>query len=215
MVYGGVMKITKYEHACLIIEQNGNSLIIDPGTFTTDLVIPDAVIAVVITHEHADHLNLDHLHAIVDKNPDAVILAHQDVTTKLGDFKIKSVVPNEGIKIGEFELEFFGGQHAVIVKDWPVAANLGVMVNKRLYYPGDSFAIPDEPVEILALPIAAPWLKFSEVADFLTAVKPKLAFPTHDAILSESGKSLPDNMLPSIAEQVGTKYQRLNEPLDI
>ena len=209
------MKITKYEHACLVIEQDGKSLVVDPGGYTTDLVIPQNVVAVIITHEHQDHLGYDHLHAIVDNNPAAIIVAHQDVTSQLGDFKTKTAVANEGIKLGDFALEFFGGQHAVIIKDWPVVANLGVMINGRLYYPGDSFTVPDQPVEILALPVAAPWLKFSEVVDFLTAVKPKFAFPTHDAILSEAGKGLVDNILPSVAEKVGAKYQRLHEPLEI
>ena len=209
------MKITKFKHACFSVELDGETLIVDPGGWSSDLVIPDNVTAVIITHEHADHLDKDALQKIFDKNSQAVILAHQDVTSQLGEFKTKSVVPNEGMKIGRFELEFFGGEHAMIAKAMPVVANLGVLINERLYYPGDSFTLPDQPVQVLALPVAAPWLKVDETIGFLTGVKPKLVFPTHDAILSEEGKGLVDRVLTPIAEKVGAKYQRLQEPLEI
>jgi L-ascorbate metabolism protein UlaG (beta-lactamase superfamily) len=209
------MKLTKFEHACFAVEQDGQSLIVDPGGYTTDLVIPDNVVAIVITHEHADHLDKPHLQTIKDKNPDVTIVAHESITSQLGEFKTQAVMANEGIKIGNFELEFYGGEHAVINPAWPTIPNLGVLINERLYYPGDSFVVPDRAVEVLALPVAAPWLKISETMAFLQQIKPKLAFPTHDAILSDAGKGLPDGMLPGIAEQVGTKYQRLTEPLEI
>lgn len=209
------MKITKYEHACLVVEDSGQALVIDPGGYTTDFVVPTNAVAVIITHEHADHLHREHLQAIVAKNPDVCIIAHADVTAQLQDFTTKSVVANEGVKVGSFELEFFGGKHALITPEWGSIANLGVMVNNQLYYPGDSFTVPDRQVEVLALPVAAPWLKISETIDFLQAVRPKLVFPTHDAILSEAGKGLPDSMLPPIAQKAGASYQRLHEPLEI
>ncbi len=208
------MKITKFEHACFAVEQDGQALIVDPGNFTRDLNIPDNVVAVVITHEHADHLDKDLLQAIVDKNPDAVIVAHSDITVQLDGLTRRSVVANEGAKIGNFELEFFGGQHAVIFDDMPVIANLGVLINKTVYYPGDSFTVPDQQVDVLALPVTAPWLKVNEVVQFLTAIKPRFAFPTHDAISSDTGKELLDRMLLATAEKIGTTYQRLSEPLE-
>jgi L-ascorbate metabolism protein UlaG (beta-lactamase superfamily) len=215
MVQGLMMKITKFEHACFVVEQNGQSLIVDPGRYTTDLVVPDNVVAVVVTHNHADHYSEAYLHEIIAKNPDAVIIGLAEVTSQFQDLKTQSVVANEGIKIGEFELEFFGGQHAVIISDIPIIGNIGVMINNRLYYPGDSFTVPDKPVEVLALPVSAPWMKFSESIEFLRAVKPKLAFPTHDAILSDAGKNLIDTMAPGFSEKIGAEYKRLVEPLEI
>ena len=209
------MKITKFEHACFIVEQNGQSLIVDPGQYTTDLVVPDNVAAVVITHNHADHYKEDYLQQIATKNPDAIVVGLREVVSQFSDLKTQTVIANEGIRFGEFELEFFGGQHAVIMSDIPAIGNIGVMINNRLYYPGDSFAVPDKPVEVLALPIAAPWMKFSESIEFLRAVKPKITFPTHDAILSETGKSLVDSMIPNFAEKAGTTYKRLTAPLDV
>lgn len=210
------MKLTKYEHACFTLEKAGKLLIVDPGAYTTDLGAPENVVAIVVTHNHADHFDPNALGAIIAHNPDAVIYAPHDVTEQLGE-----TLPNQAVSAGEhldatpFSLEFFGGKHATIHPDLPHPINLGVMIDDRLYYPGDSYTNPAKPVEILALPTAAPWMKMEEAFDFLMEIKPRLAFPTHDALSSDIGKSMPDNMMPMFAEKVGATYQRLTEPLDI
>lgn len=218
MVQGGniTMKITKYAHACFVVEHDNESLVVDPGDWSNDFVIPNNVVAVMITHEHGDHLDKGNLQQIVDKNPSVMIIAHEGIVPLLEGFNTRAVVPNEGTKIGTFELEFFGGQHALITPDWQPVPNLGVLINEHLYYPGDSFTIPEgNDVEVLALPAAAPWMKISEAIAFLQAVKPKLAFPTHDAILSDVGKKSADKWLGSAAKEIGAEYRRLHEPIEI
>jgi L-ascorbate metabolism protein UlaG (beta-lactamase superfamily) len=209
------MKLTKYEHACFTVEKEGQILVVDPGGFTSDFIAPENVVGVVVTHEHQDHFDHEQIAAIIDKNPNAIIIGHNDIMKQIEVFTTKSVAAGDTVEVGPFSLEFFGGEHAVIHPSMPVVANLGVMINDLLYYPGDSFTLPEKPVDVLALPIGAPWLKISETMDFLTAVKPRLAFPTHDAVLSNIGKSLPDRMLTGFAESYGGIYQRLEEPIEI
>lgn len=210
------MKLTKYEHACFTVEKDGKLLVVDPGAYTTDLPALESVIAVVVTHEHADHFDPTALGAIVAHNPDAVIYAHATITRRLGDgMKYQAVTAGESVSVGPFRLRFFGGEHAVIHPDLPVPPNLAVMINDKLYYPGDSFTVPDLPVDTLALPVTAPWMRMSEAFDFLTAVRPRLAFPTHDAIASDAGKGLADTMTPLFAQKIGTDYQRLRQPIEI
>jgi L-ascorbate metabolism protein UlaG (beta-lactamase superfamily) len=210
------MKLTKYEHACFTVEKDGKLLVVDPGGWTTDLGAPENVVAIVITHEHPDHFDVNALGAIISHNPDATIYAHENITRQFGDtLPNNAVVAGEGIEVGPFRLEFYGGEHAVIHPSMPVAPNLGVMVNGTLYYPGDSFVQPDRTVDTLALPVAAPWLKISETFDFLSAVKPHLAFPTHDVILSKIGQGLADRMVSGVADTAGITYQRLTDPIEI
>jgi hypothetical protein len=119
------------------------------------------------------------------------------------------VEPGHTEQVGPFTLEFFGGNHAVIHPSMPQNQNVGVLVNNTLYYPGDSFSEPGKAVKVLAAPAGGPWMKISEAMDFITAVKPALAFPTHDAVLSDGGQQVNDSMLSHAAEQAGIEYRRI------
>lgn len=86
------------------------------------------------------------------------------------------------------------------------------MINKHLYYPGDSFAIPEQQqIDTLALPVSAPWMKMSEAMDFCKTINAKLVFPTHDAILSDAGKSLVDRLVSGVSNQ----YHRISDPIEV
>lgn len=211
------MKVTKYEHACFTIENEGKLLVIDPGGWTTTLGTPENIVGIVITHEHADHFDPAMLAALIAQNPDATIISHGDIITQLDNsLPRRAVKPGDSMSVGPFRLEFFGGQHATIHPNIPTIANLGVLINEAIYYPGDSFVRPDKTVTALALPVAAPWLKISEAMDFLTDVKPTVTFPTHDAILSDQGKGLVDRLLSPVAATIGAHYQRIDQtPLEI
>ena len=201
------MNLTKYEHACFTVEKDDQLIVVDPGNFTTDFIAPSHVTAIVITHEHGDHFDHEHIAAIAAENPDVVIVGHPSITDRIEAFHTISVLPGDEYTTGPFSLRFFGGEHAVIHPDIPTIANLGVLVNDLLYYPGDSFVRPDVPVDTLALPVGAPWLKLSEAVDFVRDVKPRFVFPTHDAVLSDIGKGLADRLVPMLVPEI--EYQRL------
>lgn len=209
------MKLTKYEHACFTVEKNNQLLVVDPGNFTTDFIAPEHVVAVVITHEHADHFDHEQLEVIIDKNPDAIIIGHADITSKIEAFATKTVASGDSYSIGAFDLRFFGGQHASIHDSLASTANLGVLINDLLYYPGDSLFAPDASVDTLALPVTAPWLKIGEAMDLLVAIRPRATFPTHDAIASDLGKELVDRLAGATARAHGIVYSRLTESIEL
>lgn len=210
------MKLTKYEHACFTIENDGQCLVVDPGNFTTDFVPPDNVTAVVVTHQHPDHFDPELIAEIFAKNDGVTIIGPSEVTDTIKIENKRSVDANERVTIGAFDLEFFGGVHALIHDSLPRPQNLGVMINQLVYYPGDSFAVPTSAVDTLVLPAAAPWLKISESIDFFTKIRPRLALPTHDAILSDVGKELVDRLLDTAAAGIdGCRYCRLDHSIDI
>lgn len=204
------MKITKYEHSCLDIEQDGKRFLIDPGTVTHSVPNYDNVIAVLVTHVHMDHLDAEKLSAIHAQNPATPIYTVQAVADELKD-KVPVTVVTGGQKAsaGPFELEFVGGQHALIHKIVPVTDNVGVIVNGKLYYPGDSLSLPETNVDIVAVPITAPWLKISEAMDFITSLKPKQVFPVHDALLSEFGLRVNESWLKMSVDKIGSSYTYL------
>lgn len=205
------MKITKYQHACLVIEKDGSTLVVDPGVFSHDFIIPSKVDGIVITHEHPDHLNEKLVEQILEKHPKATVIAHESISGRFTNYSNIGAKVGETYPIGAFSLRFFGGAHAPIADPIPTPPNLGVLVDERFYYPGDSFVSPEGvQVKELALPASAPWLKISEAMTFLAQTKPAFAFPTHDAILSKEGKAIVDSYLGVVAAGQNTQYKRLD-----
>ncbi|RIX28671.1 MBL fold metallo-hydrolase [Amnibacterium setariae] len=201
------MRITKLEHAALILEEAGRRLVVDPGGLTNPILGVDSVDAVVITHEHADHWTGDQLKRLLDANPGVPILGPSGVARAAEGFDVRVVAPGETVEIASWTLRFFGGNHAVIHASIPVIENVGVLVNERLYYPGDSFYIPlGVEVDTLAAPAGAPWLKISEAMDYVTQLKPKRAFGTHDGVLSAAGVGLVHDRLKAVTEAAGGEY---------
>lgn len=205
------MKLTKYQHACIVIEKEGTTLIVDPGTYSHDFIMPSRVDAIVITHEHPDHFDEKLVQSILTAHPKATIIAHENISGRFTNFNTIAAKTDTPYTVGSYTLQFFGGSHAPIAPSIATPPNLGVLIDNRLYYPGDSFVVPfGAQVGELALPVSAPWLKISDVMDFLAQVRPALAFPTHDAILSTEGKELVDRLLGAVAGGQGTQYKRLD-----
>lgn len=206
------MRLTKFQHACFTVEKDTSTVIIDPGIFSHDFIMPHRVAAIIITHEHTDHLDEALITRILTAHPHATLIAHESISGRFTQHQTVAAKVGETYTFGPFALRFFGGTHAAIADSVPVPPNLGVLINDSLYYPGDSFTIPEEvAVTTLALPAAAPWMKISEAMAFLQHIKPQFAFPTHDGILSTDGKSIVDRMLGAVAGGQGTVYKRLDE----
>lgn len=208
------MRVTKFEHATLTLLESGRTLIVDPGSFTTPLADLDAVVGIVITHEHPDHWTPDHLDRILKAYPGTPIYAPEGVARAAAGYEITVVHPGDRVELEPFRLEFFGGKHAVIHESIPVIDNVGVLVNDELYYPGDSYAVPrGKSVRLLAAPAGAPWLKIGDAMDFVLAVAPRQAFGTHDMTLSRIGKDMARARLQWAVEQDGGEFLIL-EPGD-
>lgn len=205
------MKLTKFKHACLVIEKDNATLVVDPGTYTHDFIMPKRVDAVIITHEHPDHLNPVLVAAILKAHPKALLIGHESITAGFADTSTIAATVDQPYTVGPFSLQFFGGTHALIDETIARVPNFGVLIDGHFYYPGDSFTVPvGAQVTTLALPVSAPWTKFDLTADFLAAVNPKFTFPTHDEILSADGRALVDRMVGGVAHSKGILYKRLD-----
>lgn len=212
------MRLTKLEHAALVLDDSGTKLIIDPGSFTTPITESAGTIAVVITHEHADHWTPEQLKRIIDKNPKVTIFGPAGVAQAADGFTVTTVAAGDEVTVGPFELRFFGGKHAVIHSSIPVVDNVGVLVNDELYYAGDSFTVPEGiEVDALAVPSGAPWLKISEVMDYVAEVRPKRAFAVHEMLLSVAGKALSNARIKDVVESSGGHFLDLqpNDSIDL
>lgn len=212
------MRLTKLEHAALVLEDSGKKLFVDPGSFTTPITDAAGAVAVVITHEHADHWTPEQLGRIVAMNKGVPIYGPEGVAAAAGDFEVTVVHAGDTVEVGPFTLRFFGEKHALIHSSIPVVDNVGVLVNEKLFYAGDAFTVPEGvEVDVLAVPASAPWLKAAEFIDFVLAVKPRRSFPTHEMVNSFAGNQMANGRIGWATEQNGGEFFPLapGDTLDI
>ncbi|HZY75162.1 MAG TPA: MBL fold metallo-hydrolase [Jatrophihabitantaceae bacterium] len=205
------MQLTKFTHACVRFDDGDRALVIDPGVFSEVEQALDGVDAVLITHEHADHLDADRLRAAAKANPRLRIWAPSAVTESLADLGEQAVAvgAGESFDAGGFAVRTFGGQHAVIHPSIPVIANVGYLIENSVYHPGDSFTVPSAPVATLLVPLNAPWSKAAEVIDFVISVRAPKVHPVHDVLLTDVGRGIVEGHVSRIGAEHGSEYAYL------
>ena len=198
------MKITKFVHCFLLIEEKGVRILTDPGCYTTAQNDLKNIDILLITHEHSDHLHIESVKKILENNPEATIITNnsvKDLLSKEGIEGIKIVEDGEEKTVKGIVFKGYGKEHAEIYKNRSLVLNTGYFIGERLYYPGDSFFNPNIKVDILALPVAGPWCKISDSINFALQVLPKKVFPVHDGGLNEMGTKFVYNGQASIVLQ--------------
>jgi L-ascorbate metabolism protein UlaG (beta-lactamase superfamily) len=179
------MQVTHFGHSCVLLDTGAARLLIDPGSFSTGFEGLTGLDAVLVTHQHPDHLDTERLPALLRANPDARLIVDGGTAGQLTDVDHEAVEPGATVTVAGARVEVLGGQHAVIHPDIPVIPNNAYLVDGTHLHPGDSIdTLPPAPVDVLFLPAAAPWSKISETIEYLRAVAPRAAVPIHQGILA-------------------------------
>ena len=205
------MRMTKLGHSCVRLDQDGAVLVIDPGTFSDAAAALDGAAAVMITHEHPDHLDSDAIRAALSSDPGITLWANQAICAQFGDFgdRVHEVRHGDALAVAGFDVHVYGVDHALIHPDIPLVVNTGFLIDNELFHPGDSYTIPEDPVSTLLLPISAPWLKAEEMIDYFRAVAPARGYAIHDAILNDNGLGLMTWLMAVAATPSGADLTRL------
>ncbi|MBI5466019.1 MAG: MBL fold metallo-hydrolase [Candidatus Kerfeldbacteria bacterium] len=210
------MKIAKLGHCCLVIEQGGLRILTDPGDYTTAQTGVRNIDAVLITHEHGDHLHLASLKIVLANNPGARVYTNSGVgeILKSEGLQYELLEDGQSAVIKGVTIEAHGAQHAPIHPSVKEVVNTGYLIAGRFFHPGDAFYNPDRPIEILALPVSAPWLKIAEALEYAQVIKPKVCFPVHDGALKIFGAphKLPAAVLPPLG--IGFKIPELGVAME-
>lgn len=177
------MQVVHFGHACVLLDTGSTRILIDPGTFSTGFEDVQDLDAVLITHQHFDHLDVEKLPKLLAANPGAQLIVDEGSAPSVENPTVAR--PGAVLKVGDTTVKVVGGQHAVIHEDIPVIPNTGYVVGDgAFYHPGDALFVPDEDVDVLGLPSGAPWMRTGEAVDFMRAVKPRVAVPIHEAVLA-------------------------------
>lgn len=210
MIKYGYMKITKYDHSCIIIEKNGHNLVIDPVEFSTKIPDINNIDVIIITHKHSDHFQPEIVEKLFNSNQNAKIFIAEDMTSEI-NLSAQVAPIGENIQVGEFNLLFFGENHAPIVDNISPCKNFGVVIDNNIVNPGDSFDNPKiDSLKVLFVPISAPWLKVEESMKYISDIKPQMIIPVHDALFSPLGHKITDNWIQKACDNSGSEYINLN-----
>ncbi|MGH3492851.1 MAG: MBL fold metallo-hydrolase [Sciscionella sp.] len=181
------MRLVHYGHACVLVETDSTRLLFDPGAFSSGFEELTDLDAVLITHQHPDHIDVRKLPELLAANPRATLYTDPGTAHEIAELDLAPTVLHAGdaVQVAGAALTVVGGEHAVIHPDLPTVPNTGFIVDHgAFYHPGDSFFVPEQAIDVLGLPTGAPWLKLSEAVEFYRAVAPRVAVPIHEAVLA-------------------------------
>ena len=206
------MELTHFGHSCLLAEFGVARLLFDPGTFSHGFEGITGLSAILITHQHPDHADPQRLPALVEANLGAALYADPQTAAQLGG-NWRAVHVGDDFTIDGLTIRVVGGRHAVIHPEIPVIDNISYLIGDdeyraRLMHPGDALFVPDEPVDVLATPAAAPWMKISEAVDYLRAVAPRHAVPIHQGIIAPEARGI---FYGRLSEMTDTDFRILTE----
>lgn len=190
------MRVTQLGHACLLVEMADTRILIDPGSFSAGFEDVRDLDAIVITHQHPDHLDQDRLPALLRGNRQAAVHADPQTAELISSAGADVVSLSQGsdVTVSTVTLAPVGQLHALIHDGVPRPANFGVVLRAdgepSLYHPGDAYDGEPGQVDLLAVPVNAPWAKVSESIDFVRRTGPTGIIPIHDGLLTDVGRRM-------------------------
>lgn len=208
------MTITKYLHSCILLEEDGYRLLIDPGEFTfiegrlkpEDLPAPDAIL---LTHEHPDHYYPDALRILVRRKP-VPIITNRELAPKLEQAGLagEAIDAGEQHQLGPLMVEAVEAPHG----DLPLAKplNIAFAVNDCLLLLGDSALPKYEQAEVVFLPVSHPGIRLLDALECAQRLKPRLVIPVHDAFVKDFFlQRIYERMCRPFLEKAGVQFRPL------
>lgn len=203
------MQLTKLGHACVRLRKDDRTLVIDPGGLTPEDDAIAGAEAVLITHEHFDHLEAERLRRALAEDPRLTVYTCRAVAEILGDAggRIRTVGEGDALTIAGFEVGVVGQKHEIVHPDVPPVENVGFFIDEEVFHPGDAFTVVEAPT--LLVPGQAPWMKAPEMIQYLRAVTPRRAYAVHDGLLNDFGLGLLESQLTGEGAQQNADFRRL------
>ncbi|MCL2455522.1 MAG: MBL fold metallo-hydrolase [Micrococcales bacterium] len=178
-------------HSCVVVQASGR-LVIDPGVYSD---VPGALAraeAVLVTHEHLDHIDVPAVAAT-----DLPVYAPAPVVELLRaagaePARLHVVADGDEIAPAGVAVRVLGERHEQIHPDVPQPANVGYLVAGHVLHPGDAYVTLPEgfSVDLALVPLGGPWLRIADVIDWVRQVAPARVMPIHDAMLTPAGAAL-------------------------
>ncbi len=190
------MELTHLGHSCVLIEAADQRILIDPGTFSDFADVRDLT-AVLVTHQHPDHLDPARFGDLLAANPAAQVWLEPETAAQQQDAfgdRVNGMSSGGTVQVGTVSVTPVGDLHAVIHDYVPRIHNLGLVVRAdgepTVFHPGDALDADPGEVDVVLVPLMAPWSRVSDTVEFVRRVGASRAVPIHDGLLNDSGREM-------------------------
>ena len=172
------MKITRFFQSCLLIEEKGTRLLIDPSGHGKDAAFKLGELdAVLYTHEHPDHFDPEMARTFVEQGI-APVYANASTARQISASKMV-VNDREEFKVGSLAIKVIELPHCLMVDGSAGPQNIGYLIDGKLFHPGDGKELIGLKVEVLAMPLSGPDISMKDAFDFAKQVSAKQVIPIH------------------------------------
>jgi L-ascorbate metabolism protein UlaG (beta-lactamase superfamily) len=202
------MKITKLEHACLLVEMPdpvNRTALFDPGVMSEpyiDVSSLEYLDDICISHTHPDHFSVPIIKKLLQKFPDVRITGPRQVVAKL---------KQEGIFASSEEFDgvvFFDSKHEKVLPLFQPPEQIGIHYLDLLTHPGDSHSF-SETKAVLALPITAPWGSTVKAVNLALELGPQYVLPIHDWHYRDEARQQSYDALETVFAERGITFLKL------
>lgn len=172
------MKVTKYPQSCLLIEQDGTRILIDPGNHFREAGFSpkslEPIDAVLYTHQHGDHYDRQICDYFLESN--IPIYANRATGQLIGECNV--VADGEVFHVNNIIVTAKELPHCETPAG-PGPQNTGYLIDGVFFHPGDGKELDGLVVDGLALPISGPDISVLDAIRFIHQVGAKTVIPIH------------------------------------
>jgi L-ascorbate metabolism protein UlaG (beta-lactamase superfamily) len=208
------LKVTKFVHACLLVETPDRTAVFDPGTMSEAALDVDKLARlddIFITHIHGDHMSVPLLKKLIAKFPTVRITTTDEAVKQLATEAIKATTtPPVGVS-------FFDSPHESVAPLFgEPPQEIGIHYLDTLSHPGDSHSF-HETKAVLALPITGPWGSTIKALNLALELKPKHVLPIHDWHWNNQARAQTYDMFERVLSEQGITFHKLaaGQPVEI
>ncbi len=200
------MKLTKYSHACVLVEDDEHTVLFDPGEFAwqpqpLNLNSWPRLDRVIITHEHFDHFYPEFVKAIVKRFPEVSFTSTESTVAQLKEMGITNA---SSVSDNLVDIELLAHESMEPLAP-PPCQNIRVHYKNLITHPGDSHHLT-ETKDILFLPVSGPWGATIEAVRMADKLKPKTIVPIHDWMWNDQWRQEMYDRLEGFFEKQNTRF---------